>query len=74
MPASENTSEVRQVMAEQVIGRRGKMYEKMKKKVVTRRIIHLPHAGTRSGIDARGLVCRGAVYVPRPRSSPRKAQ
>ena len=47
MPARENTSEVRQVMAEQVIGRRGNMYEKMKKKVVTRRIIHLPHADTR---------------------------
>ena len=49
-------------------------HEKNKKKVQTGRKIHLPHAGTRSGIDARGLVSRGAVYAPRLRSSPRMAQ
>ena len=33
-----------------------------------------PHADTRSGIDASWLVCRGAGYPPRLRSSPRMAQ
>ena len=33
-----------------------------------------PHADTREGIDASWLVCRGADYAPRLRSTPRVAQ
>ena len=33
-----------------------------------------PRADTRSGIDASWLVCRGAEYAPRLRSTPRVAQ
>ena len=37
-------------------------------------IIRIPHADTRPGTDASGLVCRGAVFVPRLRFLPRVAQ